>query len=820
MGSAHGRPHAAAAPGPPLSGLEPAIAAERLPAPEARPASPGPASPDRGALARLAALERRVGWLSAWTIHHANHIRPSRDGLKVGGHQASSASLATLMTALYFHTLRPEDRVAVKPHASPVFHAIQYLFGRQSRENLENFRAFGGAQAYPSRTKDEDDVDFSTGSVGLGGAMTVFASMVQDYLRLRGLGGDERPGRMIALFGDAELDEGNVYEALLESWKHDVRNVWWVVDYNRQSLDSVVADRLFARLDGLFESMDWRVRTIKYGKLLEAQAREPGGGALLDWIDRCPNQLYAALTFQGGAAWRRRLKRDLAGTAGIPALLDSHDDAALHRLMTNLAGHDLESIVEAYDEAASSDRPIAIIAYTIKGFGLPLAGHKDNHAGLMTPEQMALYKAECGIADGAEWERFGADAEDLRTFVARAPFAAGGPRRFEAPAVPVPERLGAPARAKTSTQEAFGRLLDEIARGDSELARRIVTTSPDVTVSTGLGPWVNRRQIFDRRAKPDTFREEQVVSAQKWAASPLGQHIELGIAENNLFLMLAALGLSGELFGEKLLPVGTLYDPFIARGLDALTYASYQDARFLLAATPSGLALAPEGGAHQSLTTPMIGLAQPGLAYFEPAFADELAVVLRWAFVHMQAEDGGAVYLRLSTRPVEQPKRTLDARLEAELLEGAYWLVEPAPGAELAVCAAGPVIPEALAALERIAEDAPGAGLLAVTSPDRLRRGWTDALAQRRRGREPGPSPAEARLARLAPDAGLVTVIDGHPAALSWLGAVAGHVAIGLGPERFGQSGDIDSLYGAYAIDVEAIIDAAAQACLDRRRGR
>ena len=800
--------------------VEPAIAAGSRPA--GRAGAP-PASIDRRSLGRLAALERRVSWLAAWTIHHANHVRPSRDGLKVGGHQASSASMATLLTALYFHALRPEDRVAIKPHASPVFHAIQYLFGRQSRANLENFRAFGGAQAYPSRTKDEDDVDFSTGSVGLGGAMTVFASMVQDYLRLRGLGGEAPPGRMIAMFGDAELDEGNVYEALLESWKHDVRNVWWVVDYNRQSLDSVVADRLFARLDGLFESMDWRVRTIKYGKLLEAQAHEPGGDALLDWIDRCPNQLYAALTFQGGAAWRRRLRRDLAGVSGVAALLDSHDDAALGRLMTNLAGHDLESIVEAYDEAASDDRPIAVIAYTIKGYGLPLAGHKDNHAGLMTPAQMALYKAECGVADGEEWDRFparGAEAEELRAFVAGAPFAADGPRRFTAPPVPVPERLDFSARAKTSTQEAFGRLLDGIARGDSELARRIVTTSPDVTVSTGLGPWVNRRQIFDRRARPDTFREEQVVSAQKWAASPLGQHIELGIAENNLFLMLAALGLSGELFGERLLPVGTLYDPFIARGLDALTYASYQDARFLLAATPSGLALAPEGGAHQSLTTPMIGIAQPGIAYFEPAFADELAVVLRWAFVHMQAEDGGAVYLRLSTRPVDQPQRTLDAALEAELLEGAYWLVEPAPGAELAVCAAGAVIPEALEALNRIREDAPGAGLLAVTSPDRLRSGRADALAQRRRGRETGAAPVEARLARLAPDAGLVTVIDGHPAALSWLGTVAGHVAIGLGPEKFGQSGDIDSLYGAYAIDAEAIVDAAAQACLLRRRGR
>lgn len=775
---------------------------------------------DRELLARLSALERKIAWLAAWTVHHANHVRPSRDGLKVGGHQASSASMVTLLTALYFHALRPEDRVAVKPHASPVFHAIQYLFGRQTRANLENFRAFGGAQAYPSRTKDGDDVDFSTGSVGLGGAMTVFASMVQDYVRLHGLDDGRRPtGRMIAMFGDAELDEGNVYEALLESWKHDVRNVWWVIDYNRQSLDSVVTDRLFSRLDGLFETMDWRVRTIKYGKLLEAQAAEPGGEALLDWIDRCPNQLYAALTFQGGAAWRRRLAGDLAGAAGIRGLLNSHDDAALHALMTNLAGHDLESVVEAYEEAAADDRPIAIIAYTIKGYGLPLAGHKDNHAGLMTPEQMALYKADAGVADGAEWEPFegvGFAPDELRRYVSSVPFAVGADRRHMAPRVPVPERLPFPSRARVSTQEVFGRVLDQLARGDSALARRVVTASPDVTVSTNLGPWVNRRQIFDRRGRPDTFREERVASAQKWAMSPEGQHIELGIAENNLFLLLAALGLSSELFGARLLPVGTLYDPFIARGLDALTYASYQDSRFLLVATPSGITLAPEGGAHQSVNTPPIGIAQPGLAYFEPAFADELAVVMRWAFVHMQADDGGSVYLRLSTRPVDQPKRLMDAALEAAVLEGAYWLVEPAEAAEVAVVATGAVVPEALAAVDAIREDIPGAGLLAVTSPDRLRHGWATAQAARRGGAA-RTAPVESRLAPLAPGARLVTVIDGHPSALSWLGSVLGHPTIGLGPERFGQSGDIQALYGAYAIDANAIVDAVAQACLASR---
>src|SRR5512142_3148035 len=200
-------------------------------------------------LACLTALESKVLWLSTWMIHNANHLRPSRDGLKVGGHQASSASVATLMTALYLDVMRPQDRVAVKPHAAPVFHALQYLLGHQSREKLERFRALGGAQAYPSRSKDGDIVDFSTGSVGLGVGVTLFAALVQDYLRLKRLvPSDTPPGRMIALTGDAELDEGNIFEALLEGWKHDVRNLWWVIDYNRQSLDGVVNDRLFGRI--------------------------------------------------------------------------------------------------------------------------------------------------------------------------------------------------------------------------------------------------------------------------------------------------------------------------------------------------------------------------------------------------------------------------------------------------------------------------------------------------------------------------------------------------------------------------------------------
>jgi pyruvate dehydrogenase E1 component len=770
-------------------------------------------------LACLRALERKILWLSSWTIHHANHLRERRDGLKVGGHQASCASVVTLMTALYFDVLRPQDRVAVKPHASPVFHAIQYLLGRQTREALQGFRAMGGAQSYPSRTKDGDDVDFSTGSVGLGVAMTLFAALVQDYLRTKKLvPSDGVPGRMVALVGDAELDEGNVFEALLEGWKHDVRNVWWVIDYNRQSLDRVMEDRLSLQIDRLFRDVGWDVLVLKYGRRLEAAFARRGGDALRQWIEECPNSLYSALVYKGGAGWREHLLRDLRDTSGIRELLDEHDDSALHTLMTNLGGHDLETVLDAF-HGVRGDRPTCFLAYTIKGYGLPFAGHKDNHAGLMTPDQMEFFRKTQGVGSGSEWDPFaGLDIpeHELQGFLAGVPFAAPSERRHRPAPLPIPDPFPVPRGAKLSTQEGFGRLLSDLARGGSVLSERIVTASPDVTVSTNLGAWVNRRGVFDRRRKADVFRLEEVVSAQKWEASPEGQHIELGIAENNLFLLLAALGLAGPLFGVRLLPVGTLYDPFIARGLDALNYACYQDARFLLVATPSGITLAPEGGAHQSVSAPLIGIGQPGLVAYEPAFQDELAEIVRFGLQHLQDENGGSVYLRLSTRPLPQPERSLGAELKRAIVEGGYWLVPPEPGAELALVYTGVVAPEVQEAFAELRQDVRGAGLLAVTSADRLHAGWRAAQRGRAAGDPAACAPVERLLAPLAREAALVTVLDGHPAALSWMGAVLGHRVVSLGVERFGQSGDIPDLYQAYGLSAEAILEAVARACLDR----
>lgn len=759
-------------------------------------------------VATLDTLDARLRWLSAWTIHNANHLRESRDGLKVGGHQASCASISTIMTALYFAALGPNDRVAVKPHAGPVLHAIEYLLGRQSLEQLQAFRGFAGMQSYPSRTKDAIPVDFSTGSVGLGVAVTAFASLVQDYLVAHGRLAAADKGRMIALMGDAELDEGNIYECLIEGYKHDVRNCWWIVDYNRQSLDHTTADRMFDRFDDIFATCGWRVLTLKSGKLQQAAFARDGGERLESWIDACPNVDYAALTYQGGAAWRARL---LADVPALSPLLADYDDSALARLMTNLGGHCVETLLEAF-ASAQDDVPTCFIAYTIKGYGLPFAGHKDNHAGLMNPGQIDALRASLGIAAGDEWQPYAGLGDNLaaqvRSFVEASPLHAKVADRSFA-GVEIPARFAVPDGADQSTQAAFGRILLDLSKSGDEIADHILTTSPDVTVSTNLGAWVNQRGLFRRNDTADVFNLAKIPSAQKWAGRPAGQHIELGIAENNLFLMLAAAGLSAPLFGTRLLPVGTVYDPFIARGLDALNYGCYQNARFLLVATPSGVTLGPEGGAHQSINSPLIGMGQPGLTYFEPAYADELALIMRWAFDHMQADDGGATYLRLTTRSIAQVERT-DDRWEAGALAGGYWLKAPAPGAEAAIVAMGALLPEAIAAWEQLKDDLPGIGLLAVTSPDLLHRGWSAARAARWTGTRADCHAAKL-LAALSPTAGLVTVVDGSPGTLSWLGGVRGQRVSPLGIDRFGQTGDLGDLYREYRLDAAAIVDAAAE---------
>ncbi|MFC7290574.1 transketolase [Hirschia litorea] len=769
----------------------------------------------------LKTIEQRLLWLSHWMIHNANHLREKTDGIKVGGHQASSASIVSIMTALYFSVLRPEDRVAVKPHASPVFHAIQYLMGNQTLEKMENFRGFGGVQSYPSRTKDIDDVDFSTGSVGLGVAITSFASLIQDYIQAKSWGNHLELGRMVALVGDAELDEGNIYETLQEGWKNGLRNCWWIIDYNRQSLDGVVREGLWKRVEQIFSAFGWDVVRIKYGVLQEAAFKESGGDKLKAWIDNCPNQLYSALTFMGGAVWRRRLLDELGDQGDVTALIEARSDEQLAELMENLGGNCVETMANAFDQI-DHDRPVCFLAYTIKGWGTPIAGHKDNHGGLMNPTQMRSWQKHMGVSEGQEWDRFAnvTDVDGLKRFLANVSFFSTGPRRYNDGLVEIPD-IDIKSESYISTQMGFGKILDELSKGDSLLAERIVTTSPDVTGTTNLGPWVNRRKLFAREHQEDTFKNEKIPSTAKWEFLPEGQHIELGIAEMNLFLLLGAAGLSHSLFGKRLIPIGTVYDPFVARGLDALNYACYQDARFMIVGTPSGVTLAPEGGAHQSIGSPLIGISQDGLAAFEPAFVDELIVIMKWAFDYMQRggnhdpdertwlrdETGGSVYLRLTTNPLEQPTKRVDDEFRQGTIDGGYWMRKPGSNCEIVIAYQGAVAQEAIYAAAIVGEGRRDVGVLAITSADRLLAGWTAAQRVRSRGNKKARSHIESLLEGLPSYCKIITVMDGHPATLSWLGSVKGHQCISLGVEHFGQTGTIADLYRHYGIDTEAIVN-------------
>lgn len=578
----------------------------------------------------LRELERKVIWLSTYTIHHANNIRPNRDRIKVGGHQASSCSLSTVLTALYFRELKARDRVAVKPHASPIFHAIQYILGNQTIDNLKRFRALGGIQSYPSRTKDLPEVDFSTGSVGLGAATTLFSAINQEYLVSKNWLKQDH-GRMITLVGDAELDEGNVYEALIEGWKHKVQDNWWFVDYNRQSLDKNSPDKSYRMIERMFRATGFDVVMLRYGKKLREFFKPPAGKIVKRWYDQCANDVFSAMCFQKGPAFRARILADIGSTPGVQEYLSQFADEELFDILTNVGGHDFETLFEAFECYSKSRNPVCFILFTIKGNGLPIAGHRDNHGLYLNQAQIDTLQESFNIPKGEEWEVSSglSDPQLTLNYARNAPIESlreAGGRETDAPRFQIPNIIKCKTPPQTSTQMAFGQIMLEIAKSKDEYADRVVTTAPDVATTTNLSPFMNRRGVWAKDVISDHTKEVKVASLSNWGFSPKGQHIQLGIAESNLFLLLASLGLSGPLFGQRLLPIGTLYDPFIARGLDSLNYGCYQDSRFIIVGTPSGITLAPEGGAHQSSNTQLIGMAQPNLLSFEPSYSDELQV--------------------------------------------------------------------------------------------------------------------------------------------------------------------------------------------------
>ncbi len=771
-------------------------------------------------LTTLEAVQRRILWLATNIIDHANHIRPNPDKTKVGGHQASSASVVSILTALYFHYLNGQDRVAIKPHASPAYHAIQYLLGNLDRRYLTELRAFHGLQSYPSRTKDPDRVDFSTGSVGLGAVAPLFAALTDRYARAHFGDGPHR--RFIAIVGDAELDEGNIWEAVAEESAKGLGNVLWIVDLNRQSLDRVVPGIRAGQLQALFAASGWQVLEAKYGRHLQAAFARPGGEGLRRRIDDMSNEEYQALIRLPGEVLRGRLIDGAGeGCDGLAAAIAATADEDLPALIADLGGHDIQELLAAFATAdAATEHPSVLFAFTIKGWGLPIAGDALNHSALLTQQQVGTLREHLGIAPGDEWEPFPADSREGRLCAERAAVL-----RDEALPPPqltpaqVPEDIDFRPSANMSTQEAFGAALTQLTRVP-HVGERIVTTSPDVAVSTNLGSWINRVGVFSPEAATDWG--DGGARVLRWEPGPSGRHIELGISEMNLFMLLGQLGLSAEHNGQLLLPVGTVYDPFVCRGLDALIHGVYSAAKFVFAGTPSGITLSPEGGAHQSTITASIGLELPNVTTFEPAFGREV----EWCLLDglrrcCDREGGDSTYLRLSTKPIEQ--RLLQAALEqhgpAELrrrvLAGGYALLVPpetlAAAPRVVVATAGALIPEAYAATVALHEEGIAATLLNITSADRLYTGLAESRRAHIRGATVGRD--SGHLATLLPAADrrapIVTALDGASHSLAWLGSVFGVPVVPLGVDRFGQVGTRAELYRDQLVDAESIINGA-----------
>jgi pyruvate dehydrogenase E1 component len=751
----------------------------------------------------LREVEGKVLWLSSAIIHHANRVRVNTSGLKVGGHQASSASMVSIMTSLWFRHLRPQDRVSVKPHASPVLHAINYLLGDLDESYLPRLREFGGLQSYPSRSKDPDPVDYSTGSVGIGATAPIWGAIARRYVDTT-VGG-AGTGRQFSLLGDAELDEGAVWEAVLDPAVAELGEVVWVVDLNRQSLDRVVPNMAAEKLQRMFAAAGWQVITLKYGRLLEDLFSRPGGEELRARIDAMTNPEYQRLLRCDAGQLRDRLPEG-PGADRIRALVSQVEDPVLVEAIANLGGHDLDALDAAFSSIDDS-RPTVILAYTIKGYGLATKGHPQNHSALLTEEQMQDLAERLGADLADPWHAFddGSAADEACRETARQ---LRRPQTLHQMPPAVPGDIGRTPSGTATTQAALGRLLLDLTRAAPDVAARVVTVSPDVSSSTNLGGWVNKVGVWSPTERHDWFADD-AETILHWRERPSGQHIELGIAETNLVSLIGELGTSWSRWGQPLLPIGVLYDPFVERALEPWSFGIYGGGQSLLVGTPSGVSLAPEGGAHQSVKTPSIGLEQPGCVTYEPAFAIDAEWTLLACMAQLGRPDGSSAYVRLSTRPVDQALAAVPGdpaareRRRRLAVAGAYPL-RRTDGVKVTIAAMGAVVPEALAAAERLEQVGVPADVVCVTSPDLLYR-----AVRARQGHESADSwvldqvfPAD----RATP---LVTVLDGHPHTLAFLAIVNRVPVSSLGVTRFGQSGGLEDVYRYHGLDADSIVRAA-----------
>jgi pyruvate dehydrogenase E1 component len=756
----------------------------------------------------LAAVQDRVLWLATSIVHHANKVRETPSGVKVGGHQASSASMVGIMTALYFEHLAAADRVSVKPHAAPVLHAINYLLDRLDPSYLTELRAYKGLQSYPSRVKDPDPVDFSTGSVGIGATATIWSAIANRYVvdHLEA----PRAGRQIALLGDAELDEGAIWEALVDPMVPSLGELMWVVDLNRQSLDRIVPDIAVGRIQSMFEAAGWQAIVVKYGRFLRALFERKGGEALRRRIDGMPNEEYQHMLRGEVGDLRERLPGSGRGRREVEKLIAELDDAELRRSVRDLGGHDLHDLLAAFREAdAATDRPSVVFAYTIKARGLATEGHPANHSALLSVAEWEALAAEHGVDAADPWAPFAAGSAEAALCARAAKRLHREPVAPQAPP-PVPAEVGRTHRGSASTQQAFGRFFVDLGRQAPDVAARVVTVSPDVGTSTNLGGWINHAGIWNPHERVDWFADDTNTLVH-WREGRDGRHIELGIAEVNLVGLLGELGATWSRDGSPLLPIGTLYDPFVNRALEPWSFGIYAGGQSILVGTPSGITLAPEGGAHQSISTPSVGIGQPGVVAWEPAFGQDLEWALLDALGRLGKPDGESAYFRLSTRPIDQSLAAVpdDPQSKEQRRRGALgggYLLRAAAGGppQVTLVAMGVTVPEACAAHDELAAAGIGADLVVLTSADLVFR-----ALRARQGLAPGGHEILDALFPADRAAPLVSVLDGHPHALAFLAAINGTDLAALGVDDFGQSGDVDDLYRHFGIDPETIAGAA-----------
>lgn len=770
----------------------------------------------------LQAIENRVLWLATSIVHHANLIRPNRSGLKVGGHEASSASAVSILTALYFRHLAAADRISIKPHASPVVHAIEYLLGRLDRAYLTTLRAYGGLQSYPSRSKDPNPPDFSTGSVGIGATATIWSALAHRYVGGRF---DVPPGgRQVAVVGDAELDEGVIWEAILDPLVQHLGEVLWVVDLNRQSLDRVVPTVAATRIEGMFSSAGWDVQVVKYGRSLEKLFAEPGGGTLRRRIDAMTNAEYQRLLRTPVSDLRDALAGSGNERLDIQRAIRDLSDFEVASAVRNLGGHDLDRLETAFTRADQvRDRPSLVIAYTIKAWRLPTEGHPANHSALLKDAEWRELADGLGADADDPWATFDEESDEAR-------LCRDAAQRLARPVVtateppPVPRDLGHDHRGDSSTQASFGRFFLDLSRASGDVASRVVTVSPDVASSTNLGGWINRAGIWDMRDRVDWFADDP-ETVLHWRESPSGQHIELGIAECNLVGLLGELGATWSRDGQPLLPIGTLYDPFVNRALEPWSFGIYAGGQSILVGTPSGVTLAPEGGAHQSITTPSVGLEQPKCIAWEPAFAQDLEWTLLHALSLLGRKGGVSSYFRLSTRGVAQALASVPTdpagrrRRQDEVIRGAYALERCAGAPDVTLVGMGAVMPNVCEAADALGGTGVAVDVICLTSADLVFRAIQARLGlgdHRDFSILDEVFPAE----RAAP---IVAVLDGHPHTLSFLGNICHTPVASLGVTNFGESGDVDDLHEHFGIDADTIIGAAIDLSqlqrVSRRRG-